>query len=61
MPDWLQALNETNPIMHFITISKAVYLKDAPAELFIRHTWPMAVIALVTLTAGAWLFRRRVT
>lgn len=61
MPDWLQTLSETNPIMHFITISKAVYMKDAPAELFIRHTWPMAVIAIVTLAAGAWLFRRRVS
>ena len=47
--------------MHFIVISKAVYMKDAPAELFIHHTWPMAVIAVVTLTAGAWLFRRRVS
>ena len=61
MPDWLQALNESNPIMHFIVISKAVYMKDAPAELFFHHTWPMAVIAVVTLTAGAWLFRRRVS
>ena len=61
MPDWLQALNESNPIMHFIVISNAVYMKDAPAELFFHHTWPMAVIAVVTLTAGAWLFRRRVS
>ena len=61
MPDWLQVLSETNPIMHFIVISKAVYMKDAPAELFFHHTWPMAVIAVVTLTAGAWLFRRRVS
>lgn len=61
MPDWLQALSETNPIMHFIVISKAVYMKDAPAELFIDHTWPMAIIAIVTLSSGAWLFRRRVS
>tara|TARA_R110002110_G_scaffold181205_1_gene387375 strand:+ start:4107 stop:5213 length:1107 start_codon:yes stop_codon:yes gene_type:complete len=61
MPDWLQWLTETNPITHFIVICKGVFLKDVPAAVIFDHTWPMILIATVTLSAGAWLFRRRVT
>ena len=59
MPDWLQWLTETNPITHFIILSKGLFLKDIPPEVIFRHTWPMALIAVFTLSAGAWLFRRK--
>ena len=59
MPDWLQWLTETNPITHFIIICKGIFLKDVPTELVVRHTWPMGLIAVATLSAGTWLFRRR--
>lgn len=59
MPDWLQWLTETNPITHFIIICKSIFLKDVPMELVVRHTWPMGLIAVATLSAGTWLFRRR--
>lgn len=61
MPDWLQWLTQTNPITHFIIICKGVFLKEVPHSVIIHHTWPMALIALTTLSAGAWLFRRRIT
>ncbi len=60
MPDWLQILTETNPIMHFIMICKGVFLKDVPASYIFAHTWPMALIAIFTLSSGAWLFRKRI-
>jgi drug efflux transport system permease protein len=60
MPDWLQVLSETNPIMHFIMICKGVFLKDVPASYILAHTWPMALIAIFTLSSGAWLFRKRI-
>jgi ABC-2 type transport system permease protein len=60
MPDWLQWTSEANPMMHFIVICKAIFLKDAPTEVVLRHLWPMALIALATLSAATWLFRRRV-
>lgn len=59
MPDWLQWLTQTNPITHFIVICKSVFLKDAPASVILWHVWPMALIAVGTLSVGAWLFRRR--
>ncbi len=60
MPDFLQWIAETNPIRHFIFICKAVFLKDAPLTVIFDHSWPMALIAIITLSSGAWLFRRRV-
>lgn len=58
-PNWLQGLTETNPITHFIAICKSVILKEVSVDVILRHTWPMALIVLVTLSAGTWLFRRR--
>lgn len=59
MPDWLQWLAAATPITHFIVISKAVYLREAPLWLYFSHIWPMALTAVVTLSAGTWLYRRR--
>jgi ABC-2 type transport system permease protein len=59
MPDWLQWVAQTNPITHFIIICKGVFLKDVPPEVIVDHTWPMLLIAAFTLSAGAWMFRRR--
>lgn len=59
MPGWLRWLDEANPVRHFVVVAKGVFLKDVPAGLVLAHTAPLAAIALVTLTAGAWLFRRR--
>lgn len=59
MPDWLQVLAETNPITHFIVISKGVFLKAMPASDIWAHTWPLLAMAVATLSGGTWLFRRR--
>jgi ABC-2 type transport system permease protein len=61
MPGWLQPLTAANPLRHFLIITRGVFLKGMPAVEVARHTVPLAVIALVTLTAAAWLFRRRTT
>lgn len=59
MPGWLRAVNELNPVRHFVLISKGTFLKDIPAGVVIEHLWPLLAIALVTLSAGAWLFRHK--
>lgn len=61
MPDWLQLVTQTNPITHFIVICKAVFLRDAPGLVIWAHTWPLLLIALGTLSAGTWLFNRRLS
>ncbi|HTU23451.1 MAG TPA: ABC transporter permease [Gemmataceae bacterium] len=59
MPDWLQWVTLANPIRYFLVIVKGLFLKDLPAAEVLRNLWPLAVIAVVTLTASTWLFRHR--
>ena len=58
MPDWLQTVTLANPVRHFMVIVKGVFLKAMPADV-LHSLWPLLVIALVTLSAATWLFRRR--
>lgn len=59
MPDWLQPLTLANPLRWFLIISRGVFLKDLSAHQVLENTWPLMIIALVTLTAAGWLFRKR--
>jgi ABC-2 type transport system permease protein len=38
-----------------------VYLEGAGFFLLLPDFWPLALIALVTLSAASWLFRSRLT
>lgn len=60
MPVWLQYADWINPIRHFIVIAKGVFLKDIGLAALLQSLFPLVVIAIVTLSAAAWLFRRRV-
>lgn len=59
IPAWLQTLTYANPLRYFMVIARGLFLKDLPATLVWSQTWPMALIAAVTLSAAAWLFKRR--
>jgi ABC-2 type transport system permease protein len=59
MPDWLQWLTLANPVRHFLVIVKGLMLKGMPAGEVLHNLWPLAVIAIATLSAATWLFRRR--
>lgn len=59
MPGWLQPLTLANPLRHFLVIVKGIFLRGLPAPEVAVHTVPLVVIAIVTLSAAAWLFRRR--
>jgi ABC-2 type transport system permease protein len=60
MPAWLHPITAINPLTHFMVIMRGVFLRDMPVWLVAQRIWPMALIAAVTLSAAAWLFRRRV-
>lgn len=58
MPPWMQTLTWINPLRHFNVIAKGVYLKAmGPAEV-LDNMWPLAVIAVLTLSLANWAFRR---
>ena len=59
MPGWLQTLTYADPLRYFMVIARGVFLKALPATLVWDQSWPLALIAAVTLSAAAWLFKRR--
>jgi ABC-2 type transport system permease protein len=59
MPHWLQSITPGNPLRWFLVIVRGIFLKGMPAADVAANTWPMAIIALVTLSAAAILFRKR--
>jgi ABC-2 type transport system permease protein len=59
MPTWLQPVAMINPLAHFMVIMRGVFLRDMPFWPVAERIWPMALIAAVTISAAAWLFRRR--
>jgi ABC-2 type transport system permease protein len=59
MPEIIQHLTLLNPMRYFLVIVRGTFLEGLPAYLVYGRLWPMALIALVTLTGAAWMFRHR--
>lgn len=59
MPTWLQPITYLIPLRYHLIVAKGLFLKAIPAEVVFSQVWPMALIALGTLTASAWLFRSK--
>ncbi|PPQ34207.1 ABC transporter permease [Rhodopila globiformis] len=59
MPDAIQNLTLINPMRYFLVVVRAVFLEGATFDQLVPQYWPMALIALTTLIAAGWLFRRR--
>jgi ABC-2 type transport system permease protein len=57
MPRYLQYLTHLNPLRYAIDITRRVYLEGAGLSLLTGDLWPLALIAVLTLTAASWLFR----
>ncbi|SDK03379.1 ABC transporter permease [Aliiruegeria lutimaris] len=59
MPGWLRILAQGDPTKHFLIVSEGVFLKDMTVPDLWANTWPLAVIAIVTLGVSSALFRAR--
>jgi ABC-2 type transport system permease protein len=59
MPGWMQIISYGDPARYFLVIVQGVFLKAMPAATVFHHLWPLLIIACITLTASAWLFRAR--
>lgn len=59
MPTWLQPVTYIIPLRYYLVVAKGIFLKDMPAHIVLDNLWPMAIIAVFTLTSSAWFFRRR--
>ena len=61
MPPALQYFTLLNPLRYAIEIVHRAYLEGAGPGRLLPQLWPLALIALATLTAASWLFRHRLT
>jgi ABC-2 type transport system permease protein len=59
MPAWLQPVTLLDPLRYFLVIIRGVFLKGLPMDEVVANTLPLLLIAIATLSAAAWLFRRR--
>jgi ABC-2 type transport system permease protein len=61
MPALLQYYTLINPLRYAIEIVHEIYLEGAGLGRVMPNLWPLAVIALLTLSTASWMFRHRVT
>jgi ABC-2 type transport system permease protein len=61
MPEALQHCAAIDPLRYAIEIMRRVYLEGAGLTQLVPDLWPLAIIAVVTLSAAAWMFRNRLT
>jgi len=59
MPQSVQYFTLINPLRYAIEIAQRVYLEGAGIGRLWPDLWPMAIIAAITLTAAAGMFRKR--
>ena len=59
MPVWLQYITYANPLRYMLVIARGQFLKGMPFDMVLQNIWPMALIALFTLTGATWFFRKK--
>ena len=61
MPEWLQKLTWINPVRHFTSIAKALYLKDAGFTPIWPHIWPLLLTIVITTGPAYIVFKKKVS
>ena len=58
MPQFLQILTYANPLRFFIKITRCIFLKGMIFEDIVMNLVPLTIIAIITLSLAAWMFKR---
>lgn len=61
MPSWLQPVTYFISLRYYLIVAKGIFLKAMPAYIVLNNLWPMVLLALLTLSSSAWLFKRRLS
>jgi ABC-2 type transport system permease protein len=61
MPVALQYMTLINPLRYAMDIVHRVYLEGAGFDRLMPDLWPLAMIALLTLSVASWMFRHQLT
>jgi ABC-2 type transport system permease protein len=59
MPRVIQDFDLINPLSYMTDYSRRVYLEGIGLDRLTSDLWPMAAMAVLTLSIGAWVFNRR--
>ena len=59
MPDWVRTIAQVNPLMHFITLVRAVMLKGAGWSDVWRQLAPLGGIGIAILALAVSQYRKR--
>jgi ABC-2 type transport system permease protein len=58
MPPLAELISRTDPVRYMLVIARGLFLQDMPLGVVLSQAWPMALIAVVTLTAAGFAVRR---
>lgn len=59
MPEVVQWITLIDPLRYFLSILRGVFLEGDSYAILFHYYWPMAIIAIVSLSFAGWLFRHR--
>lgn len=59
MPQWLQYATWWNPLTHALIAVKGLFLKSNTLTEVWPNTWPLLLIAFLTLSTASWFFKKR--
>lgn len=59
MPPEIQAITLVNPLRYAISIVHRVFLEGASLKAIAPDLWPLALIAVLSLSFAVWMFHRR--
>ncbi len=59
MPHWLQIVSYANPLRYILVIVRGIFLKGISTEIVLSNIWPMAIIAILSLSLSSFFFRHR--
>ena len=58
MPSWLQTIAAGSPLKYYLVIVRGTFMKALPPAEVLANMWPMALIALVTLSSAIVIVKR---
>jgi ABC-2 type transport system permease protein len=58
MPRLVELVSRADPVRYMLVIARGLFLQDMPLSVVLSQAWPMALIALATLTVTGLAVRR---
>ncbi len=59
MPHTMQYVTAINPLRYAVSLIHRVFLEGAGLRIILPELWPLALIAIVSLSIAVWMFRHR--